>query len=81
MPINKEMIHPGIMLLGSALNVCGSIGAINAGADKVHGNINPFFYIALCTSSLYVIAQSTRIWQLWNIKPKNIELEKIVMER
>jgi len=81
MPINKEMVHPGIMLLGSMLNICGSIGAINAGADRVGDNINPFFYISMCTSTLYSIAQSARIYQLWNVKPKAQELTSVVIER
>ena len=63
--MSKEMIWPSMMMFASTLGVCGAIGAIAVGADKQEdGKINPFFYTAFANSSIYMVGNGYRLWQL-----------------
>ena len=61
----KKYIWPGLMLLASCLNVAGSVTAVAIGAHKNEsGEINPFFFMAMTTSSIYAAANSMAIYQI-----------------
>jgi len=83
MKINKEMVQPTIMMLGSCMNICGSIGAISVGADRTDKGINPFFYIALGTSAMYLAANAIKNKQIYGkyTEAEAQRREDAVMER
>ncbi len=58
---SRDLLWPSMMLFASCLSVAGSIAAIGAGADKVDGKINPFFYTSMVASSIYALANITKL--------------------
>ncbi len=75
----NEYLWPCIQLIASLLNVSGAMAAIALGADHVNGKLNPFFYTALATSSLYSIGNMSRIIQIYR-KPTFVEKEEKRLE-
>jgi len=81
MKIKKDYFWPLMMLAGSTINVLASGIAISMGAHKLpDGGINPFFFMAMSASTIYVAANSSRIVQIYNT-PANSQEEDVEMGR
>ena len=78
-PSKWEYAQPAAMGLASLANVIGGIGAIMVGADRTVNGINPFFYIAMATSAVYVAANAIKVGQIYTEQKKTwaeIEIER-----
>ena len=90
----KELTWPGLMLAASSINLIGACVAVGVGADRtVDGRVNPFFYTAMATSSLYAVANGIKVYEIMNEPVKSFtgtiererktitEMREVVIER
>jgi hypothetical protein len=74
-PDKSEYIQPFVMGGASLMNVVGNMWAISVGADRTEQGINPFFYISMATSILYVAANAVKVGQIYQAR-SFVEREK-----
>lgn len=64
--LNSEYTQPFISAAASLFNMCGAMAAVSVGADRTEdGKVNPFFYVAFTTSSLYFLANAGKVVQIY----------------